>query len=68
MFTKLFGSLAIVSGLFVSGANATPSGAGGCCDGGGCCSEDCCEGCPDCGCECGCCEDCENGCNCPNKE
>ena len=65
MLTKLFGSLAIVSGLFFSGASATPtSGAGGCCDGGGCCSEDCCEGCPDCDCNCPGCENCADGCDC----
>ena len=66
MLTKLFGSLAIASAMFVGGTPA--QAAGGYSEGGGCCcSEDCCEGCPDCNCTCDCCENCEDGCDCPNK-
>jgi len=69
MLTKLFGSLAIASGLFIAGAGATPTAAntGGCCSDKSGCSEGCCEGCPDCGCEGECCGNCADGCNCECK-
>jgi hypothetical protein len=68
MFTKLFGTLAIASGLMTAGvattaaesSNPAPTK-------GACCSADCCKDCPDCKCDCACCENCEDGCDCPNK-
>jgi len=66
MFTKLFGGLAVataVVGAGVAGTSATSSEPMA----SACCSKDCCEGCPNCKCKCACCDDCENGCKCPNK-
>ena len=69
MLTKLFGSLAIASGLFIAGASGTSAAPtlSGCSEGGGCCSESCCKDCPDCDCDGDCCENCEAGCDCSNK-
>lgn len=72
MFMKLFGGLALATGLVAAGIAGTPSSgtAASCCTNGPkavCCSEDCCKNCPDCECDRACCEDCTNGCECPNK-
>jgi len=76
MLMKLLGGLAVAAGLFVAGIAGTSSSsndpsaanAGTCCaKGAECCSEDCCDGCPDCKCECDCCANCDDGCECPNK-
>ena len=73
MITKLFGGLAITAGLIGAGVYGTsastsdPRGASCCSKGAACCSEDCCDGCPDCKCECACCDNCAEGCECPNK-
>jgi hypothetical protein len=74
MFVKLFGGLAVASGLIAAAFAGTSSNSdkevASCCSNkakAACCSEECCKDCPNCSCECACCDDCANGCECPNK-
>jgi hypothetical protein len=76
MLLKLFGGLAIAAGLVGAGLygtstatnNPAASQATCCAQGAECCTEDCCDSCPDCSCECDCCKDCKTACECPNMK
>ncbi len=74
MFMKLFGGLAVASGLIAAtfaGTSTDDAAKVSCCTSkakAACCSEDCCKNCPDCECDGACCDNCENGCECPNKQ
>jgi hypothetical protein len=69
MFAKLFGSLAVASGLIAAGyvgmADPSAQQTG---DHAVCCSKDCCKDCPNCDCKGDCCKDCTSGCYYPNKQ
>lgn len=73
MFVKLFGGLAVATGLIAAafaGTSSTDKAVASCCSNkakAACCSQDCCKDCPNCECGCACCDDCANGCECPNK-